>query len=120
MCVHVCEYVHVCVCGMCMCVYACVCVCVCERERERERETPLKLVDPFLYLGSNISSTESDVHIRTEKTWTAIDRLSIIWESDFSDKIKWDFFQTMPESVLLYGCSNWNPTKTIKKKLDDN
>ena len=37
----------------------------------------LKLVDQFTYLGSNISSTESDVSIRLAKAWNAIDRLSI-------------------------------------------
>ena len=35
---------------------------------------PLEL-DKFTYLGSNISSTESDVSTCLEKTWTAIDRL---------------------------------------------
>ena len=34
----------------------------------------LKLADEFTYLGSNISFTESDVHIRIEKALTAIDR----------------------------------------------
>ena len=49
--------------------------------------SPLKLVDKFTYLGSSVSSTESDVNIRQAKAWTAIDRLSIIWKSDLSDKI---------------------------------
>ena len=31
--------------------------------------------------GSNISSTESDINICIAKSWTAIDRLSIIWKS---------------------------------------
>ena len=52
---------------------------------------PLILVDKFMYLGSSISSTESDVNIRLAKAWTAIDRLSIIWKSGLSDKIKRDF-----------------------------
>ena len=43
---------------------------------------PLKLVDQFTYLGSNISSTESDVNIGISKVWTAIERLSIIWKFD--------------------------------------
>ena len=34
---------------------------------------PLKLVDHFIYFGSNISSTESDVNIRIGKAWNAID-----------------------------------------------
>ena len=42
---------------------------------------PLKLVDKFIYLGSNISSIESDVHICLVKACTAIDRLSI-WKFD--------------------------------------
>ena len=53
---------------------------------------PLKLVDHLTYLSSNISSTESDVNIRLAKELTDIDRLSIIWKSDLSDRIKWDFF----------------------------
>ena len=42
---------------------------------------PLKLVDQLPYLGSNISSTESDVKISLAKTRIVIDRLSIIWKS---------------------------------------
>ena len=36
----------------------------------------LKLVDRFTYLGSNISSTESEINIRLAKAWKAIDRLT--------------------------------------------
>ena len=39
---------------------------------------PLKLVDYFIYLGSNISSMESDINIYIGKAGTAIDRLSIM------------------------------------------
>ena len=38
----------------------------------------LKLEDKFMYLGSSISSTESDISMCLVKPWTAIDRLSII------------------------------------------
>ena len=38
---------------------------------------PLKLVDELMYLGSNISSTESDVNIHLAKACNVIDRLSI-------------------------------------------
>ena len=65
---------------------------------------PLKLVE---YLSSNISSTDSDVYICIGKAWTAIDRLTTIWKSDLSDKIKQNFFQTLSISVLLYGCTTW-------------
>ena len=53
----------------------------------------LKLVDKFTYLGSSVSSTEKDIDTRLTKAWTAIDRLSIIWKSDLTDKMKRSFFQ---------------------------
>ena len=70
---------------------------------------PLKLVDQFIYLSSNISSTESDVNICMGKAQITIDRLTTILKSDISDKIKPEFFQTVAVSVLLYGCT----TQTI-------
>ena len=54
--------------------------------------TPLKLVDKFTYLGSSVSSTEKDIDTRLTKAWTAINRLSIIWKSDLTDKMKRRFF----------------------------
>ena len=54
--------------------------------------TSLKLVDKFTYLGSSVSSTEKDIDKRLTKAWTAIDRLSIIWKSDLTHKIKHSFF----------------------------
>ena len=66
----------------------------------------LKLADLFTYLSSNISSTESDVYIRLAKVLSAIYKLSILWKSELSQKIKRDFFQAVTVSVLLYGCTN--------------
>ena len=48
----------------------------------------LKLVDKFTYLGSSVSSTEKDIKTQLAKTWTAINRLSVIWKLDLTDKIK--------------------------------
>ena len=56
---------------------------------------PLKLEDQFIYLSSNISSTESNVNIHLPKVWNAIDRLLVIWKSDLSNKIKQNFFQAV-------------------------
>ena len=58
--------------------------------------TSLRLVDKFTYLGSSVSSTEKDIDTRLTKAWTAIDRLSIIWKSNLTDKMKRSF---------LPGCS---------------
>ena len=33
---------------------------------------PMKIIDQFIYVGSNISSTESDVDIHIGKAWTTI------------------------------------------------
>ena len=80
----------------------------------------LKLVDKFTYLESSISSTEKDIDTRLMKAWTAIDRLSIIWKSDLTDKMKRSFFQAAVVSILLYGCTTWTQTKQLEKKLDGN
>ena len=53
--------------------------------------TSVKLVDKFTNLGSSVSSTEKYIVIRLTKAWTAIDRLSIIWKSDLTNKIKRSF-----------------------------
>ena len=82
--------------------------------------TPLKLLDKFTYLGSCVSSTKKDIDTRLRKAWTAIDRVSIIWKSDLTDKMKRSFFQVAVVSILLYGCTTWTLTKRLEKKLDGN
>ena len=54
----------------------------------------LKQVDKFTYLGSSVSSTEKDIDMRLTKAGTAIDRLSVIWKLDLTDKMK----QFLPSS----------------------
>ena len=39
----------------------------------------VKLVDNFTYLGSSVSSTETDINTWLAKAWTAIDRLLVVW-----------------------------------------
>ena len=80
--------------------------------------TSLELLDKFTNLGSSVSSTEKDIDTRLTKAWTAIDRLSIIWKSDLTDKMKRSFLQAAVVSILLYGCTTWTLTKRLKKKLD--
>ena len=80
----------------------------------------LKLVDKFTYQGSSVSSTETDINTQLAKAWTAIDRLSVIWKPDLTDKIKCSFFQATVTSILLYGCTAWTLTKRMEKKLEGN
>ena len=58
--------------------------------------------------------------MRLAKAWTAINRLSVIWKSDLTDKIKRSFFQAAIVLILLYGCTTWTLTKWLEKKLDGN
>ena len=64
----------------------------------------LKLVDKFTYLGSSVSSTETDINTQLAKAWAAIDRLSVIWKSDLTEKMKRSSFQAAVVLILLYGC----------------
>ena len=61
----------------------------------------LKLIDKFTYLGSSVSLTKTDINTRLAKAWTAIDRLLVIWKSDW-----------------LYGCTMWMLTKRMEEKFD--
>ena len=80
----------------------------------------LKLVERFTYLGSSVSSTETDIKTWLAKAWTAISRLSVLWKSDLTDKMKRRLFQSAFVSILLNECSSWTLTKRTEKKLDGN
>ena len=80
--------------------------------------SPLKLADKFTYLGSSVSSTEKDIDTQLTKTWTAINRVSVIRKSDLTDKRKRSFFQAAVVSILLYGCTTWTLTKRMENKLN--
>ena len=63
---------------------------------------PLKLVDNFTYLGSSVSSTENDINTQLAKILTAIDRLSVIWKSDLTNKIKRIFPSSSHVSTAIW------------------
>ena len=77
---------------------------------------PLKLVDQFAYFGCNISLTERDPNIHIGKVSTAIDKLTITWKSDLSDKIKWEFFYDIAVSLQLYGYTIQTLIKCLEKE----
>ena len=63
--------------------------------------------------------------IAQTETWpakelAAINRLSVLWKSDLTDKMKRSFFQAAIVSILLYGCTTWTLTKRQEKRLDGN
>ena len=57
---------------------------------------------------------------RLTKSWTAINRLSVIWKSDLTDKMKRSFFRAAIVLILLYACTTWTLTKRLEKRLDGN
>ena len=59
-----------------------------------------------------ISIYDLRIHICIGKSWTAVDRLTVI--------IKWEFFQAIAISVLLCGCTTKTLTKHLEKRLDRN
>ena len=63
---------------------------------------------------------KTNIDTQRTKAWTAIDKLSIIWKSDLTDKMKRSFFQAAVVSILLYGGTTWKLTKRLEKKLDGN
>ena len=80
----------------------------------------LKLVNKFTYPGSSVLSTETDINTKLAKAWTTIDKFSVIWKLDLTDKMKRSFFQAAIVFILLYGCTTWTLTKRMEKKLDGN
>ena len=72
---------------------------------QRRSISTLKLIDNFTYHDSCVLSTESCVNMRLAKACITIDRLSIIWKPDLSDKIKRDFFHAAVVLILLYRCT---------------
>ena len=78
----------------------------------------LEQVNSFIYLGSNISSSENDVKARIGKAWGALTKLNKIWKSSLPIHLKRNFFRATVESVLLYGSSSWTLTKHLKARLD--
>ena len=68
----------------------------------------------------SVSSTEIDIDTRLTKAWSAIDRLSIIWKSNLTDKMKRSFFQAAVVLILIYGYTTWTLTKRVEKKPDGN
>ena len=87
---------------------------ICSEKRATLMTKPLKLVKQFIYLGRNISSTESYINIHIRKIRTAIDRFTTIWKFDLSEK-KMEIFVRYGHVMLMYGCTTWNFIKCLEE-----
>ena len=71
-------------------------------------------------LTGPVSVSANTCYGHLTKALTAIDKLSVIWKSDLTDKMKRCFFQAALASILLCGSTTWTLRKRIEKKLDGN
>ena len=78
----------------------------------------IKKVEDFVYLGSKIRASESDIDARKARAWAACHKLKQIWKSDRRKAIKVRLFTALIESVLLYGSETWTMNKRLNKVLD--
>ena len=85
---------------------------------KRNDGTNLDEVKDFKYLGSWMASTENDIKVRKAAAWKACGKLSKIWKSSLSKRLKYRVFAATVESVLLYGCEAWTLTPKLAKNLD--
>ena len=49
----------------------------------------------FVYLGSEVQSSEKDMTIRIAKAWAALNKLTSIWKSNLPDNLKRSFFRAV-------------------------
>ena len=64
----------------------------------------LKLRDKFIYLRGSLSSIKNNINTRLANVWPAINKLSVIWKSYQSNKIKHSFFSK--QQLYQYCCMN--------------
>ena len=69
-------------------------------------------------LDSYIASTEHDINVILEKSWSALNQLSNIWKSRLTQNVKRNFFRATVKYVLVYGAITWILTSTLGKKVD--
>ena len=93
-----------------------------ELTKKRSRSYPATTITDADYADdiAILANTPDQAETLLHSLERAINRLSIIWKSDLTDKMKRSFFQTAVTSILLYGCTTWTLTKRLEKKLDGN
>jgi len=79
----------------------------------------LKEVQDFKYLGTWLMNSVNDFKVRKAAAWTAIRGLNRIWRSKLlDDKTKFNLFQSLIVSILLYNAVTWTVNKTLTRYLN--
>ena len=73
----------------------------------------LKLVDKFNHQRSSALSTEKDINTQLANALTAMNRLSVIWKSNLTDKM-----YCIISEQRSYGCTTRTLTKPTEEKLE--
>ena len=71
---------------------------------------PLEEVSNFKYLGAVLSkdgSCADEIRARITSALAAMARLSRVWSSTISFKVKFRLYKSLVVSILLYGCESW-------------
>ena len=63
----------------------------------------IKETGNFKYLGGWLESSKKDFEVRKALAWSTCNKLTRIWKSNVSRKIKERLFVSTVESILLYG-----------------
>ena len=88
-------------------------------EDEDKLSKTIERAKEFIYLGSNISSSEEDIKRRMSMARKCFWNLKRIWRAnDIPLKLKINIFKTTCLSVLLYGCESWIISKKSQQKLN--
>ena len=83
-------------------------------------QTPIDKVTNFVFLGSNVPSTEEDVKRRTRLAAWAFGRLkSTIWSNhDITRPLKVRIYQSLILPIATYGSESWALRKADCRKLE--
>ena len=65
-----------------------------------------------------MASSQKDFKIRKELSWSAIHKMTLIWNSKMKNNLKIRTFKVTIKPILLYGSECWTIDSTIRKKID--
>ena len=65
-----------------------------------------------------MKDSQNDFKIRKAKTWSAIHKMKLIWNSKMRTQLKIRTFNATIEPILLYGNECWTIDAFLWKKID--
>ena len=82
-------------------------------------EAKIERVQDYVYLGSHIISSKTDVEARIGKAWAIFWEMKKIWRAkNIPLPLKTKIFSQTCVPILLYGSETWTITKKLEKKIN--